>query len=218
MTWPHREASPCPVLLPTGRRALVDDCAVLEPMSRSTRVAFRSRPIRQAADTSGRAGPANRVRDPAPAAAGPGHRSNTRTSANGPVRPHSVQRPTAVLTSTQRTSWKGPATKAVAGRREGRTIEMNRAHDFLLDECLLSGGQGADGCRAVGKLPPCVKPAAGITIELSMARRARGDPGRYPCPRSGRPQWWCGRAQKGLEPHWASQAGTPCAYAHQTKS
>jgi hypothetical protein len=68
----------------------------------------------------------------------------------------------------------------------------------FLDECLLSGGQRSDGCRPVGKLPPCVKPEAGITIALSMAPRARGDPGRYPGPRSGRTQWWCGRAQKDL--------------------
>src|SRR6266508_3069255 len=39
----------------------------------------------------------------------PGAWSNTRTSAIGPVRTHSVQRPMAVVTSTRNTSWRGSA-------------------------------------------------------------------------------------------------------------
>jgi len=51
-----------------------------------------------------------------------------------------------------------------------------------------------------------------------MARRARGDPGRYPGPRSGRPQWWCGRAQKDLSLTGRARPARPAASAHQTKS
>ena len=116
-----------------------------------------------------RAGPTRRGSGRVPAAAVPGRtpdsgrpcqgsRSNTRTSAMGPVRPHPLQRPMAVVISTRTMSWSRPVSPLPSVHR----FELVMAAPFSRPRTVAPArGRRSCGSRGSPRSPARPGPAAG---------------------------------------------------------